>query len=69
MQGRLSLSGAGVLILACLLIGFEQPKQTATNQTSDKGYSFERGYPAADTAQRAYDDNDLNRAIEAYKFF
>ena len=69
MQGRLSLSGAGVLILLCSLIGCEQPKQTATNQTSDNGYSFERGYPAGDTAQKAYDDNDLNRAIEAYKFF
>jgi hypothetical protein len=54
-----------LLITAC-----EQPKlsQPAT-QGADNGYTFERGYPAGDTAQKAYDDNDLNRAVEAYKFF
>jgi hypothetical protein len=33
------------------------------------GYVFDAGHPAGDTAQRAYDDSDLNRAIQAYKFF
>src|ERR1700751_3858744 len=32
-------------------------------------YSFERGFPAGDTAQTAYDDADLNRAGEGYRFF
>jgi hypothetical protein len=32
-------------------------------------YAFERGIPTEDTAKRAYDDADLNRAIQAYKFF
>ena len=32
-------------------------------------YKFERGYPAPGTADRAYNDTDLGRAIEAYKFF
>jgi len=27
------------------------------------------GFPAADEVRRAYDDADLNRAIQAYKFF
>jgi hypothetical protein len=32
-------------------------------------YKFEHGFPAAGTAERAYDADDLRRAIEAYKFF
>ncbi|QIF05341.1 DUF1254 domain-containing protein [Roseimicrobium sp. ORNL1] len=32
-------------------------------------YEFKGGYPTAETIQRAYDDADLNRAIQAYKFF
>ena len=32
-------------------------------------YAFEHGFPDADTLKQAYDDADLNRAIQAYKFF
>src|SRR5688572_25060891 len=32
-------------------------------------YRFERGYPVGDTIQQACDDADLNRAIQAYRFF
>lgn len=32
-------------------------------------YVFEGGYPTAETVQRAYDDADLARAVQAYKFF
>jgi hypothetical protein len=32
-------------------------------------YTFERGYPTAETIKQAYDDADLNRAIQAYRFF
>ena len=28
-------------------------------------YVFERGFPTAKTARQAYDDTDLNRAIQA----
>jgi hypothetical protein len=35
----------------------------------DLGVMFERGFPVSDTVQKAYDDADLNRAIEAYRFF
>jgi hypothetical protein len=38
-------------------------------QNSRDHYSFERGFPAGDTAEKAYDDADLNRAVEAYRFF
>jgi hypothetical protein len=33
------------------------------------GYTFERGFPSGDTAQKAYFEADLNTAITAYKFF
>ena len=32
-------------------------------------YEFQRGFPVEDTAAQAYDDSDLNRAVESYKFF
>src|SRR5262245_2835428 len=37
--------------------------------TTGKGVTFERGYPTPGSAKEAYDDLDLNRAIEAYRFF
>jgi len=33
------------------------------------GYSFSNGFPTDDTARKAYDEADLERAIQAYKFF
>lgn len=33
------------------------------------GYVFEGGFPTEETIQRVYDDTDLTRAIEVYKFF
>lgn len=32
-------------------------------------YQFERGFPTSETVDAAYADADLNRAIQAYKFF
>jgi hypothetical protein len=32
-------------------------------------YAFVGGYPTRETVQKAYDDADLNRAIQAYRFF
>ncbi|HEX4859755.1 MAG TPA: DUF1254 domain-containing protein [Rhizomicrobium sp.] len=32
-------------------------------------YAFVRGFPSDETVAQAYDDADLNRAIQAYKFF
>lgn len=32
-------------------------------------YSFEGGYPKPDTVQKVFDDLDLNRAIQTYRFF
>lgn len=32
-------------------------------------YEFQRGFPVGHTARQAYDDADLNRALQAYRFF
>ena len=34
-----------------------------------EGYTFSGGYPTPETIQRAYDDADLNRAVQCYRFF
>lgn len=48
-------------VLACLPAGA---------QTSGAApYQFERGYPSGDTAQRARDDADFQRAMTAYRFW
>jgi hypothetical protein len=39
------------------------PTQTAGS------YVFEGGFPAPETIERAYDEADLNRAVQAYRFF
>ena len=33
------------------------------------GHTFEGGFPTPGTVQKAYDEADLNRAIQAYRFF
>jgi len=48
-------------VLACVTAAYAQ--------VADSPYKFERGFPAAGTAEKAYDAADLRRAIEAYKFF
>jgi hypothetical protein len=40
-----------------------------TPSTPSNGHSFVHGYPTEDTIRHAYDDADLNRAVQAYKFF
>ena len=42
---------------------------TQTRITSITGHTFRGGFPLPDTVQKAYDESDLNRAIQAYKFF
>jgi hypothetical protein len=37
--------------------------------TSPSPYTFEGGYPTPETVQRAYDDADLARAVQAYRYF
>ena len=44
-------------------------ESTASASASAEGYEFVGGYPTEATIQKAYDEADLNRAIQAYKFF
>jgi hypothetical protein len=41
---------------------------SAPTQTTD-GYAFEGGFPTPATVRRAYDAADLNRAVQACRFF
>ncbi|MDF2190618.1 DUF1254 domain-containing protein [Paraflavitalea sp. CAU 1676] len=47
----------------------QQPGNSTGSATDSLGYSFTGGYPSEATIQKAYDDADLTRAIQAYKFF
>ena len=59
------------VVLALLVIGCEQPKtsQLTSEQSSGSGYSFSQGYPTDDGAKKAIDDNDFQRAVQAYRFW
>jgi hypothetical protein len=61
--------GSALISAALLLFVGCQRTEAPTPVTSTSSYAFERGFPSGDTAQKAYDDADLNRAIEAYRFF
>lgn len=41
----------------------------AQNATAERPYNFEQGYPTSDSAQRARDDADFQRAMIAYRFW
>jgi hypothetical protein len=55
-------------IAATLVVTLSLPAY-AFGQDSSLRYEFKGGYPTSETIQKAYDDADLSRAIEAYKFF
>jgi|SoiMethySBSTD1v2_1073268.scaffolds.fasta_scaffold04364_18 hypothetical protein len=45
------------------------PVARTIDTAHESHYAFDHGFPTADTMGQAYDDADLNRAIQAYKFF
>ncbi len=63
-EGSSFVVAASLAALACVL-----SLTAARAQVAESPYQFERGFPAAGTAEKAYDAADLRRAIEAYKFF
>jgi hypothetical protein len=46
-----------------------QAGTTRIDTTHKSHYEFLRGFPVGKTVQQAYDDADLNRAVQAYRFF
>jgi len=70
MQRFHKFACAVMLPILCMTTGCrEEQKQPPPQWQAQEGYSFERGYPVGGTSQKAYEENDLNRAVEAYKFF
>lgn len=60
----------GLLLLTATGCTKKETVISKTGATGDaSGYEFVGGYPTEATIQKAYDDADLNRAIQAYKFF
>ncbi|HEY3405615.1 MAG TPA: DUF1254 domain-containing protein [Ohtaekwangia sp.] len=63
-----------IFIVACTLFAAckqntTREKEVAPKNDTTSTYQFVNGYPTAETIQKAYDDADLSRAIQAYKFF
>jgi len=64
-----------LLIAITLLFAACTQTNNSANQSSDStavdktDYEFVAGYPTDATIQKAYDDADLNRAIQTYRFF
>ncbi|MBF4516898.1 DUF1254 domain-containing protein [Flavobacterium sp. ANB] len=66
-----------ILFYLCLLSLAAGCKKEAENkdvgantvQSNSEDYEFVGGYPTEATIKKAYDDADLTRAIQAYKFF
>jgi hypothetical protein len=56
------------LVLSVMTLCFAAAS-SAQNATAPAGYSFERGYPTAQTTQRSRDDADFQRAMTAYRFW
>jgi hypothetical protein len=42
---------------------------TTASANGTSAYTFDQGYPTAETSAKAYDDADLQRAITAYRFW
>jgi hypothetical protein len=61
-----------VFLIAGLLAGCQQPKpvsEQAATPANGSGYAFVQGYPTTDAAQKANDDADFSRAVQAYRFW
>src|SRR5271169_4134517 len=74
MQGNRTMALLTLsLAIGLFVSGFTACKQQSAQSQNKAGsasdYIFNNGYPAPATAEYAYDEADLNRAIEAYRFF
>ncbi|RAJ05400.1 hypothetical protein LX64_02558 [Chitinophaga skermanii] len=61
------LAFSSTVLISCQNNG--TTSKPSSNNNSDTGYAFNGGYPSEETIQKVYDDIDLVRAINAYKFF
>jgi hypothetical protein len=66
------LGASGLAAVSALGSSIGSALSPANAQTAPAGgspYSFERGFPTADTARRIQDEQDEQRALQAYRFF
>ena len=66
---RTLVSLAVVLALGCAGMEPAKAPPPAAQAAPPSDYRFVNGYPTPETVQKAYDDADLARAIQAYRFF
>lgn len=57
------------LAVLSLTLSAALPLSIRAAENASPSYVFERNYPADDTAQRAHDDVDMNRAVQMYRVF
>lgn len=70
MKNNLSTTILILIVMVAMFSCNQSSKvKTETASVDSTAYTFINGYPTSETIQRAYDDADLNRAIQAYKFF
>lgn len=58
-----------LILSACKKETIVNNENTTKDSSAVEDYEFVGGYPTDATIQKAYDDADLNRAIQTYKFF
>lgn len=58
-----------VLLLAACNQATNTTATADTTAVNNPGFEFVNGYPTDATVQKAYDEADLNRAIQCYRFF
>jgi len=76
MTDRATLTRRDTLLAATALAavsasasGSPANAQQATTFPGGASYAFERGFPAPEAAQRLHDEEDFERAVQAYQFF
>src|SRR5262249_23788239 len=69
LLGATSLAAASVLGSGSPIAVGVSPAKAQTAPVGGSPYTFERGFPTQDGAQRARDDTDYQRALTAYRFF
>ncbi len=66
MKTLMTVSLLSLIAISCNAHGNHHSAQAANIAS---GYTFVDGYPTAATVRKAYDEADLNRAIQCYRFF
>lgn len=60
---------AAPLIIGIAACNQDSKKAAVSTESNTAEYEFVNGYPTDGTIRKAYDDADLARAVQAYKFF